>query len=95
MHWLTVIEHFQIQIFTFFSSDAQQGYKNTKARLGMRRVRPWVWVQFCNPARKDGALLWHWRRQADQGKDYPFAQFDKVNMIIAPNNCWNNDDIDD
>ncbi|KAA0201959.1 hypothetical protein HAZT_HAZT007005 [Hyalella azteca] len=55
----------------------QQGYKRTKARLGMRRVRPWAWVQFCNPARKDGALLYHWRRVADQGKEYPFAQFNK------------------
>ena len=61
----------------------QQGYKSTKARLGMRRVRPWAWVQFCNPARKDGALLWHWRRVADQGKEYPFAQFDKVRYITS------------
>ncbi|KAF2358537.1 DNA helicase Pif1-like [Trinorchestia longiramus] len=60
----------------------QQGYKRTKARLGMRRVRPWAWVQFCNPARKDGALLYHWRRVADQGKEYPFAQFDKHVEIL-------------
>lgn len=28
------------------------GYKNLKARLGLRRVRPWRWTPFANPARK-------------------------------------------
>lgn len=60
----------------------QQGYKSTKARLGMRRVRPWALLGFCNPARKDGAMLFHWRRVADQNKEYPFAQFDKHIEIL-------------
>jgi hypothetical protein len=31
-----------------------------------------------NPARKDGAVFHHWRRVADEGKDYPFARFNKA-----------------
>ncbi|KAF0764837.1 DNA methyltransferase 1-associated protein 1 [Aphis craccivora] len=52
-------------------------YKLQKARLGMRRVRPWVWAPFINPARKDGVPFYHWRRVADEGKEYPFAKFNK------------------
>lgn len=58
-------------------SSKDQGYKQMRAKLGMRRVRPWKWVAFTNPARKDGLVLQHWRRQADEGKDYPFAKFNK------------------
>ncbi|XP_059471117.1 DNA methyltransferase 1-associated protein 1 [Neocloeon triangulifer] len=53
------------------------GYKQLKAKLGMRRVRPWKWMPFTNPARTDGAVFHHWRRAADEGKEYPFAQFNK------------------
>lgn len=49
-----------------------------KAKLGRRHVRPWKWVPFINPARTDGAKLYHWRRAADEGKEYPFARFNKV-----------------
>ncbi|XP_025197117.1 DNA methyltransferase 1-associated protein 1 [Melanaphis sacchari] len=52
-------------------------YKLQKARLGMRRVRPWVWAPFINPARADGVPFYHWRRVADEGKEYPFAKFNK------------------
>ena len=48
-----------------------------KARLGMRKVRSWKWMPFSNPARRDGLVLYHWRRAADEGKDYPFAKFNK------------------
>ena len=27
---------------------------------------------------QDGAIFHHWRRVADEGKDYPFARFNKV-----------------
>lgn len=53
------------------------GYKHTKAKLGMRKVRPWKWTPFTNPARKDEAVFYHWRRVAEEGKEYPFAQFNK------------------
>jgi len=54
------------------------GYKQMRAKLGMRKVRPWKWMAFTNPARKDGLVLYHWRRSQDEGKDYPFARFNKV-----------------
>ena len=55
-----------------------KGYKQTKAKLGLRRVRPWSWTPFVNPARSDGAVFHHWRRAADEDKEYAFAKFNKV-----------------
>ena len=55
-----------------------KGYKQAKAQLGVRKVRPWKWMPFSNPARKDAAVFNHWRRTADEGKEYPFAKFNKV-----------------
>lgn len=52
-----------------------------KAKLGMKKVRPWKWMPFTNPARKDGAVFHHWRRVADEGREYPFAKFNKVNHV--------------
>ncbi|XP_049963961.1 DNA methyltransferase 1-associated protein 1 [Schistocerca serialis cubense] len=60
-----------------FPTDMGQGYKQMKAKLGMRKVRPWKWMPFTNPARTDGAVFHHWRRTVDEGKDYPFAKFNK------------------
>lgn len=59
------------------SSDSSHGYKQMKAKLGRRHVRAWKWVPFANPARNDGAMLYHWRRAADEAKEYPFARFNK------------------
>ncbi|CAB0012807.1 unnamed protein product [Nesidiocoris tenuis] len=61
-----------------FPTDTGQGYKSNKAKLGMKSVRPWKWTPFSNPARKDNAMFFHWRRVCDEGKDYPFAKFNKV-----------------
>ncbi|XP_064479467.1 DNA methyltransferase 1-associated protein 1-like [Ornithodoros turicata] len=58
-------------------TDSSQGYKQNKAKLGIKKVRPWRWMPFANPARKDGVMLHHWRRVADEGKEYPFANFNK------------------
>lgn len=60
-----------------FPTDTGQGYKQMKAKLGMKKVRPWKWMPFTNPARTDGAVFHHWRRLADEGKEYPFARFNK------------------
>nr|CAG4643239.1 EOG090X076S [Ilyocryptus agilis] len=60
-----------------FPTNTGKGYKQTKAQLGVRKVRPWKWMPFTNPARKDGAIFYHWRRAMDEGKDYPFAKFNK------------------
>ncbi|ELU18095.1 hypothetical protein CAPTEDRAFT_174434 [Capitella teleta] len=58
-------------------TDTHQGYKQMKAKIGQSKVRPWKWMPFTNPARKDGAVFHHWRRVADEGVDYPFARFNK------------------
>ena len=58
-------------------TDAPGGYKK-KAKLGARNVRSWKWTPFINPARKDGAVFYHWRRETDENKDYPFAKFNRV-----------------
>ncbi|XP_050674156.1 DNA methyltransferase 1-associated protein 1 [Leptidea sinapis] len=58
-------------------TDTGKAYKQNKARLGMRKVRKWVWAPFTNPARKDNAVFHHWKRAADEAKEYPFAQFNK------------------
>uniref|UniRef100_K7FP01 DNA methyltransferase 1-associated protein 1 n=1 Tax=Pelodiscus sinensis TaxID=13735 RepID=K7FP01_PELSI len=62
-------------------SDTAQGYRTVKAKLGSKKVRPWKWMPFTNPARKDGAMFYHWRRAAEEGKDYPFARFNKTVQV--------------
>ncbi|KAG0728491.1 DNA methyltransferase 1-associated protein 1 [Chionoecetes opilio] len=64
-------------------TDSGQGYKSAKAKLGMKRVRPWKWMPFTNPARKDGAVFYHWRRTCDEGKEYPFAMFNKKVELLS------------
>ncbi|CAI9742558.1 methyltransferase 1-associated 1-like isoform X1 [Octopus vulgaris] len=59
-------------------TDVNQGYKQMKAKIGSQKVRPWKWMPFTNPARKDGTIFLHWRRVADEAKDYPFARFNKT-----------------
>ena len=60
-----------------FPTDTGKGYSKVKAKLGMKRVRPWKWTPFTNPARSDKAIFHHWRRVADAGIEYPFAQFNR------------------
>ena len=54
-----------------------------KAKLGMRKVRPWKWMPFTNPARRDGLVLYHWRRAAEKGQDYAFAKFNKRLEVLT------------
>lgn len=70
-----------------FPTDTGKGYKQVKAKLGMRKVRPWKWTPFTNPARSDGAVFHHWRRVADVGKEYPFAKFNKKVPIPTYSNA--------
>ncbi|CAF4848880.1 unnamed protein product [Pieris macdunnoughi] len=58
-------------------TDTGKAYKQNKAKLGMRKVRKWAWAPFTNPARKDNAVFHHWKRAAEEAKEYPFAQFNK------------------
>ncbi|CAL1538481.1 unnamed protein product [Lymnaea stagnalis] len=69
---------YQTDAAPIIPSDSKQGYKQMKARIGSSRVRPWKWMPFTNAARKDGAVFYHWGRVADEGKDYPFARFNKT-----------------
>ncbi|TTM04434.1 DNA methyltransferase 1-associated protein 1 [Bagarius yarrelli] len=62
-------------------SDTTQGYRTVKAKLGCKKVRPWKWMPFTNPARKDGATFYHWRRAVEEGKDYPFSRFNKKRSV--------------
>lgn len=64
-------------------TDTGSGYKQVKARLGMKKVRKWEWTPFKNPARIDGAIFHHWRRAADDQKEYPFAKFNKQLNIVS------------
>lgn len=64
-------------------TDTGSGYKQAKARLGMKKVRKWEWTPFKNPARTDGAIFHHWRRAADDQKEYPFARFNKQLNIVS------------
>lgn len=71
-------------------TDTGSGYKQIKARLGMKNVRKWEWTPFKNPARADGAIFHHWRRAADDQKEYPFAKFNKkLNIVSYTNNEYN------
>lgn len=58
------------------------GYKQVKAKLGLKKVRQWKWMEFVNPARKDNCRLYHWRRVMDAGREYPFAKFNK-SVVVA------------
>lgn len=64
-------------------TDTGNGYKQVKAKLGLRRVRPWAWTSFTNPARADNAVFYHWRRVADEPKEYPFAKFNKQISVVS------------
>lgn len=71
-------------------TDTGSGYKQVKARLGMKNVRKWEWTPFKNPARTDGAIFHHWRRSADNQNEYPFAKFNKkLNIVAYSNNEYN------
>lgn len=53
------------------------GYKQNRASFGVRRVRPWQWAPFVNPARMDTLRLNHWQRVGDEQREYPFAKFNR------------------
>ena len=57
--------------------DSGLGYKQIKAKLGIQKVSPWKWTSFTNPARTDNAILYHWVRAGEEGKQYHFAKFNE------------------
>ncbi|CAL8096927.1 unnamed protein product [Calicophoron daubneyi] len=61
-------------------TDESLKYKQPKAVIGVGRVRKWLWTGFTNSARKDGLILYHWRREkpdSDSDEDYYFARYNK------------------
>ncbi|MFH4979983.1 hypothetical protein AB6A40_006692 [Gnathostoma spinigerum] len=62
------------------TASKNSGYRNQKARIGLRHARPWEWRPFVNEARTDGLRLSHWQRvdKLDTAHPYPFARFNKV-----------------
>jgi len=73
------------------SMGKDKSYKQMKAKLGMRKVRPWKWMPFTNPARRDGLILFHWRRLADEGKEYAFSKFNrKLELPVFSDAEYNN-----
>lgn len=62
------------------ASSVLGGYKQVKAKLGLKKPRAWKWMPFTNSGRTDGFMLNHWRRIVDEGKEYPFARFATVGI---------------
>ena len=52
-------------------------YTTAKAKLGIKKARPWKWSSFTNSARSDGASFYHWRRVEDEGQEYVFSKFNR------------------
>ena len=57
--------------------DSGLGYKQMKAKLGIQKVSAWRWTPFVNPARTDKAILHHWVRAGEEGKQYHYAKFNQ------------------
>ena len=71
-----------------------------KERNFKKRVDPWIWNEFHNPAREDGLQLHHWSKEAEKEEVYPFARFNRkievvrytdkeYELVVAPlSNDW-------
>ena len=58
-------------------TDLKQGYKLTKAKMSKFQPRAWKLTPFTIPMRDDGIVFFHWRRNCDDTREYPFARFNK------------------
>ncbi|KAJ3283003.1 swr complex subunit [Borealophlyctis nickersoniae] len=47
-----------------------------------KKVTPWEWKPFTNPARIDGLVLHHWVKSNQEDGEYHFAKFNKPVQII-------------
>jgi DNA methyltransferase 1-associated protein 1 len=57
-----------------------QGLK--EKRLPQGPTEKWEWTPFTNSARKDGLVLYHWRKAGEEQGDYAFAKFNKeIDMV--------------
>ncbi len=63
--------------------DDEAGEKKVVKRPKLeRRVDPWAWLSFENPARPDQFQLHHWAKIKEQGEPYQFARFNKKVEVI-------------
>jgi len=55
-----------------------------------RKVTPWVWKGFHNPARKDNLVLSHWVKEDEQDEPYSFSRFhSKITMYDYTDEQYN------
>jgi len=47
-----------------------------------RKVDPWLWHDFRNPAREDGLVLHHWMKEKEKDEAYPFARFNRKVEVV-------------
>ena len=63
--------------------DDEAGEKKVEKRPKLdRRVNPWAWQAFANPARPDQFKLHHWVKVKEEGEPYQFARFNKKLQVI-------------
>ncbi|CAG0919430.1 unnamed protein product [Notodromas monacha] len=55
--------------------DSDAGYTQTKVKLGLKKVRKWVFTNFYHPGRPEKTGLCHWMRVGEEHLEYPFAKF--------------------
>ena len=53
-----------------------------KEKNNKKRVDPWIWHGFTNPARKDVLMLHHWMKEEEKEEVYPFARFNRKVEVI-------------
>lgn len=50
--------------------------------LSKKKVDPWVWNAFINPARQDRLKLSHWTKEEERDEIYPFARFNRKVEVV-------------
>lgn len=53
-----------------------------KERNFKKKVDPWIWNGFNNPAREDVLQLHHWTKEKEKEEAYPFARFNRKVEIV-------------
>eukprot|EP00347_Sterkiella_histriomuscorum_P001401 403372177 len=56
-----------------------------KEKNNKKRVDPWTWHKFTNPARSDSFKLSHWIKKEEEEEVYPFARFNRKVEVIHYN----------
>ena len=65
-------------------AEDEAGEKKIEKRPKLdRRVDPWAWQSFKNPARPDQFQLQHWVKIKEEGEPYQFARFNKKIQVFS------------